>query len=530
LLLVANRTMHRPRVPLESAVLLAGLSLALAHGRVPPCQVSVVGAGWGGVYTAWRLAVDTQRVPADRVCVFEAFRRNGGRTYSIRFQDYMIDAGAYRFAGDMHLPADLIAGGLGLPSVWYDPEGTDDDVRGEVQWPYQEPLRKVVDAAGRHAGYGAAIDLMLTHLAAAGARITFGTKLTSLTPGRGGQWLLGFSTGASVQSQSVLLNLPRPALRHVGGLEEAMGARWQALTCSEREFPPKVTEGPTTVKVYAVYEDAWWVSMLGLLRGTKEDMLSPPASIHYHDGEVVCQGGVDPSGAPIWRPARELPGARRCRGVLQVFYRHSQMCPAAAPHCMDFWAALPRPNASEPLALFEGAVGAELRSEVHRKLLAMHMSEFRKHNITEDALAKLAPPVALAVSVWAHEGTLPPGDDGLLTGPQDVICKTSRLPAACGTASPTEYQEMVQGTGRWVRTAPGLHVANNDFFVTLARKWHGPWAEQSLLVAEAILASAFGLGRPAWLNATYYAAQVPLPHMSSGAGAPGIATREDLVV
>ncbi|CAE7329682.1 unnamed protein product [Symbiodinium necroappetens] len=34
--------------------------------------------------------------------------------------------------------------------------------------------------------------------------------------------------------------------------------------------------------------------------------------------------------------------------------------------------------------------------------------------------------------------------------------------------------------------------------------WHGPWAEQSLLAAERLLAKAFHLQRPEWLNETYY--------------------------
>ena len=36
------------------------------------CPLAVVGAGWGGVYAAWRLAVDTKTVNASDVCVFEA--------------------------------------------------------------------------------------------------------------------------------------------------------------------------------------------------------------------------------------------------------------------------------------------------------------------------------------------------------------------------------------------------------------------------------------------------------------------------
>ena len=37
----------------------------------------------------------------------------------------------------------------------------------------------------------------------------------------------------------------------------------------------------------AIYEDAWWVSKLKLLRGVRENLTGePPVAMHYHDGEV----------------------------------------------------------------------------------------------------------------------------------------------------------------------------------------------------------------------------------------------------
>ena len=88
------------------------------------CDLAVVGAGWGGAYVAYRMAVDTNTVNASRVCVFEANGRVGGRIYSIHglpnFADVAVDVGGYRFQETQRLPADLVWSALKLPTVCYD--------------------------------------------------------------------------------------------------------------------------------------------------------------------------------------------------------------------------------------------------------------------------------------------------------------------------------------------------------------------------------------------------------------------------
>ena len=67
-----------------SSVWDANLKTAVAATTTSPeypahCKLAVVGAGWGGAYFAWRMAVDTKTVDAKDVCVFEANGRVGGR-------------------------------------------------------------------------------------------------------------------------------------------------------------------------------------------------------------------------------------------------------------------------------------------------------------------------------------------------------------------------------------------------------------------------------------------------------------------
>uniref|UniRef100_A0A7S1S867 Amine oxidase domain-containing protein n=1 Tax=Alexandrium catenella TaxID=2925 RepID=A0A7S1S867_ALECA len=413
----------------------------------------------------------------------------------------------------MHLPADLIEHALKLPSVCYDPTCKDEDVRKEVVWPYAEPLRKVVDFAGRNVGFSAALEAMLGQLRLAGAQLHFDTELIGVHRSTAG-WRLQFRSGLSVEVAAAVLNVPRGVLARLDGLPQAAAGRWPAVSCVDRSFPEGLSEGRGTVKVYAIYEEAWWVTRLGLLRGTLEELQTdPPVSIHYHDGEVLCRTSADVSGAPLWKPAREAAERKFCRGVLQVFYRHSQLCPTANPGCMEYWATLPRANASEPLTV----VGAESRlAEVlHNKLLAMHMPTFKKMNVSSEGI-KLP---TVAYSVWTRTGMLPEGDRGLQVSPEDLIFD-GRLPEHCGARSVREYQDMVEGIGAWAGAAPRLHFVNNDFSAHSATSWHGPWAEMSLLGAERVLQGAFRLARPAWLNESYYQREVlgAAPRPSAAAG------------
>ena len=63
------------------------------------CTTAIIGAGAGGLYTAYRMVVDAL-VPASSICIFEASGRIGGRILSVRnlgpLGDMVLDAGGYR--------------------------------------------------------------------------------------------------------------------------------------------------------------------------------------------------------------------------------------------------------------------------------------------------------------------------------------------------------------------------------------------------------------------------------------------------
>lgn len=71
------------------------------------CQVVVVGAGIGGIYSAYRLSLDSSTVSPRNICIFEAQARPGGRILTLTgsvpsFDDFTIDLGAYRYGRSRH--------------------------------------------------------------------------------------------------------------------------------------------------------------------------------------------------------------------------------------------------------------------------------------------------------------------------------------------------------------------------------------------------------------------------------------------
>lgn len=131
------------------AVAAVACALAAASERVRGCDISVVGAGIGGVYSAWRLAVDARAVRGRKICIFEAKQRPGGRILSVDdpvpgFEGYTVDLGAYRYQRSTHHHVRLLTEtALGIQTLCYtDPLERDG---GECV----EEQRKIVSTRGK---------------------------------------------------------------------------------------------------------------------------------------------------------------------------------------------------------------------------------------------------------------------------------------------------------------------------------------------------------------------------------------------
>lgn len=470
----------------------------LGVSEIGNCTFGIIGAGWSGVYWAWRLGVDAKIVPSDHICIFEAYGRIGGRTYTIHEEGEgggtaAVDVGAYRFAGDMYLPADLIMHALKLPTSCYEP--TCKDAEDLPYWPYRKAQRKVVDDNGLNAGYDTPIHVMMGQFLASGGRFFRGYRLTDLDVMQpGGGVALRFSNRIAAKVPHVLLNLPRPSLLQIRGFQKVVSARvYQILQCDSSSGLPfphlagsKHTGG---VKAYAYYQDAWWLTKLNLSQGSlKSEDKYPPLAIRYHDGPVECDGGQDVGGNTLWVPP--VLGAA-CRGALEVVYDFSHV---------DWWMQLQQ-RPEDALTLLRNAT---ILHQVHQRLMDLHRDNLTKAGVM---------PESLRLPQWIALGTWSVSKTSLQPGPAKVVYKggDAGLANACGVEGLTghEYAEQVISP-----RFPEILLANNDFHAQTAETWDGDWAQDTLLLAERGL-RRLNVSAPSWLNHSYY--QQRITEMGVGA-------------
>lgn len=469
---------------LFKALLLVAIRDALALPE--SCEVSSVGAGWAGVYFAFRHALNGQKV-----CIFESSKRIGGRTYSHRLQAsgewFTLDVGAYRFSPDMHLPGDVI-NLLGFKTACYEPScpPASKEFPPPFTFKYTAPLRRIVDEEGMPTGYVTAIRGMVDRILASGGQLFIDANLTDLQALHSGEVRLKFGS-QSVLTKMVLLNLPRASFLGLPSLRAATPSRTvQMAECVKFDTPTKFfppgsfSLGKSLAKAYAFYKDAWWHNHLNLTVGqwpanafepvnTSEGI---PIGIHWNDGPVRCH-------APL----------QGCRGFLEVFY-------SAANE--DFFEDL-RPNDLEPLGILQGEGSAAKLKRLHAAVMEATKPLFENRSISQPE----EPPTMLVVGIWDRTGhgyTAPTkvyySLDSSTPGGADPLEK------ACGVSGLTdkEYRDSL------LFPLPELKqvvLANNDWSAMPVEKMFGDWAEESLLQAERAL-HANGVPRPSWLDEDYY--------------------------
>lgn len=246
--------------------------------------MSTVGAGWAGVYFAFR-----QMLLGRKVCIFEATDRVGGRTYSHRLQAddewFTLDVGAYRFSPDMHLPGDVIKL-LGLKTACYEPACPPayDDFPKPFHFNYTAPLRRIVDSENMPAGYVTAIRGMIDLILAQGGQLFLQANLTDLQVLHSGDVRLLFESQA-VLTKLVMLNLPRSPFLNLPSLRSAAPNRTIHMAqCVKFDIPTTLfpagsfSLGKSLTKAYAFYKDAWWHTHLNQTVGQWPENAFEPAS------------------------------------------------------------------------------------------------------------------------------------------------------------------------------------------------------------------------------------------------------------
>ena len=366
-----------------------------------------LGGGPSGVYTAWRLAVDTKTLKPSDVCVFERAQRIGGRTFSMYNQgpkgDLTVDLGAYRFCSSynatgcdgcemcMPMMSNLIKKRLGLKTTPYQPG---DGPRNEAA------LVKVVDDEGENAGLSKYVDTMHNQSLAAGVRFFLAHEATGVrAPPAGGDGT-GFTvdirctapsfpvrnattpcTAGPVTATRVLLNTPLlPALRIVRN-SPSLKAHFEG-----GKFPAflHVPHAYRHVKLYVHYDWAWW-RQLGLTSGDfslygptpGNNVLAPcssdtlPLQGRYHDGHVRCDDG-------------NATGSQ-CRGFIEATYT-SDGVHSSNVTFFEYYQS----NSDPPFVHVDrtsSSDGEELLAMVHERLTTQHEAELRAAGLYDKALA-----------------------------------------------------------------------------------------------------------------------------------------------
>eukprot|EP01047_Picozoa_sp_COSAG01_P012102 COSAG01_NODE_538_length_15761_cov_8.160388_6_plen_523_part_00 len=273
---------------------LALLLAAAGAEEVPApqhCSLAVVGAGWGGAYFAYRMCVDTDTIDCSDVCVFEANDRLGGRAYSEPIEEegveepLMMDVGPYRLraagaptsTGAEEIALGVTENALGIKLVGYtNPDDTD--------------FKVVDDGLGNNGGFNVPIYRMIEEVTQRGGRLLTGHRAAGAyrtAPGAAHPLTVRFETGdlTEVTADRVFFNTPWAAINQL----DPGSVYFSDSNATSRECLEMIQGSSVSAKYYVQYDDAWWVTKLGLTEGTFNDADSDPRLAgRYHDGPLRC--------------------------------------------------------------------------------------------------------------------------------------------------------------------------------------------------------------------------------------------------
>jgi hypothetical protein len=363
---------------------------------------------------------------------------------------------------------------------------------------------------------GLLIKFMNEQLEAAGARVFFGHRLTGVyatgaaptTRGGGSSGALTsavsgsssslhFAGGQVVTASAVLLNLPRLVLQRLDPASivfptDTTQLSWQLLKNCTPCFDPSAGSAVPNwlaVKVYTQYDDPWWITKLGLEQGSFVDTEhSPPLVGRYHDGPV----------------SRADDGSVDGPGLLEAVYAYTTSQPS-----IRFYEPFADDPAEDPLTI---TTDPALLLPLHRRLMEFHAAAFAKIGL--NATRDVPPPTKVVLGIWTS--------DELAALPQPMSSNFRAQVPSCPAESCLDGVSAPQYNAATASPNPAanIHIANNDFAITLEQGVPCCWAEQSLKSVERTLHTAWGLGRPTWLDPEYYAQLLVAEETSDAPDAP----------
>lgn len=347
-------------------------------------------------------------------------------------------------------------------------------------------LSKVVDDHGQNAGLGTFVDAMVHELDhhAHVSRFT-NSRVFALESSASDQsrstYTLHFENGSHVSGVSnVILNLPTQPLLSL--------LRQSPLTPAPKNQIQKLhfSRGAPSMKLYVLYDDAWWINELNLTYGYFNNSYAPtcqtsgtavpqlaPISGRYHDGHVRC----------------DLPGGR-CRGLLEAAYTYDDVSIAfyrsylADAKSSARLVSYPSDHDQTPDAWER----KQLLDSIHQALVELHTPQLKAIGALEK-VAALRPALA-ALSIWDRMSL------GFGAGIHDWM-RDARPQASCHSF--TECQQVMPP-----QVLQPLGQQHNVFVANEAFGNRVGWCEGSLVMAENIMAKHFALPRPAWIADQVY--------------------------
>ncbi|KAJ9453707.1 hypothetical protein DIPPA_04595 [Diplonema papillatum] len=295
---------------------------SLSEALPDHCEIGIAGAGYSGIYFAWRLAIDTETYDASDICIFEKNGRVGGRIFTVRDNigglDIPLDVGGYRVSTEDRLPYDLITSGMSFPTTCYDYNCVENSCH--AQNPLEEVRCYKVTDANSNSQFALPMETMLGQLKARGAHIFFGADVTNV------------ESSGSDEGPSMTFTCLAATLSFEGA------------------------------KVYASYKNAWWYNQLGLMDGNFTDAASdPPLQGRYNDGPVRCQIGEAEDGTPVY--SNDPLAFGDCSGALLVYYKFG---------LAKYWHEL-QVDPKNVLSIFLPETHAELINRTHETVMKFHV-------------------------------------------------------------------------------------------------------------------------------------------------------------
>jgi hypothetical protein len=469
------------------SVLVCVLVSVSSQGNYANCKVSVVGAGWGGAYFAYRLA-KTNTVPASKICIFEQSDRIGGRVYDYTnplWEDLVVDLGAYRYSTSQQIAKGIAESILDKDVTCYNGAPCDETTG----------FRVYEDQYGNNAGYATGIRGLLQKVDNMGGRDVFmNHKLVNIRNNNDDDYpiKLVFKKGnvtVNVETKKVFLNMHSSAINQL----RTPGNLLYTATTNYSLAALKAPYDIPAFKNFLWYEDAWWLTKLNFTTGGMYDfsVFPPIEDLRYADAPVKCYKLISGQRHYFDHPVAGGANGSKCYGALLGSY--VSFDDDTYKWYLNWTTQAERNNGQ--VAVFiktnDGSGRNAFINTLHQNIMAAHASFFAAAGINP---ADIAPPTSTVTGYWnaSYNPFTPSFFINLHDVQSDKDSPDSALSLNTLAMKPAQNWDIFVGS-----EAYGISFG---------------WAEGSLIMTERVLAAFFDLDRPSYIDTTYWNQNV-LPYL-----------------